>query len=61
MDLLHSGRFDGFYPVSGGSDFTRLAARIPESGLTVSGFNERKTHPFAAACDTGPDLPPGPT
>ena len=52
MDLLYSGRFDGFCIVSGDSDFTRLAARIRESGLTVYGFGERKTpKPFVAACD----------
>ena len=31
MDLLHSGRFDGFCLVSSDSDFTRLAARIRET------------------------------
>ncbi len=34
MDLLHSGRFDGFCLVSSDSDFTRLASRIREQGLT---------------------------
>src|SRR5438477_8665967 len=52
MDLLHSGRFDGFCLVSSDSDFTRLASRLRESGLTVYGFGERKTPaPFVAACD----------
>jgi uncharacterized LabA/DUF88 family protein len=52
MDLLYSQRFDGFCLVSSDSDFTRLAARIRESGLTVYGFGERKTpKPFVAACD----------
>ncbi len=52
MDLLYSGRFDGFCIVSSDSDFTRLAQRIRESGLTVYGFGERKTpKPFVAACD----------
>jgi uncharacterized LabA/DUF88 family protein len=52
MDLLYSGRFDGFCVVSSDSDFTRLASRIRESGLTVYGFGERKTpKPFVAACD----------
>jgi len=52
MDLLYSGRFDGFCIVSSDSDFTRLAARIRESGLTVYGFGERKTpKPFLSACD----------
>jgi uncharacterized LabA/DUF88 family protein len=52
MDLLYTERFDGFCIVSSDSDFTRLAARIRESGLTVYGFGERKTpKPFVAACD----------
>ncbi|MFE5793670.1 NYN domain-containing protein [Streptomyces sp. NPDC056503] len=52
MDLLYTGRFDGFCIVSSDSDFTALAARIRESGLTVYGFGERKTpQPFVAACD----------
>jgi uncharacterized LabA/DUF88 family protein len=52
MDLLYSGRFDGFCIVSSDSDFTRLAARIRESGLIVYGFGDRKTpKPFVAACD----------
>ena len=53
MDLLYSARLDGFCIVSSDSDFTRLAARIREQGLTVYGFGERKTpKPFVAACDT---------
>ncbi|GAB3453479.1 NYN domain-containing protein [Actinophytocola sediminis] len=52
MDLLYTGRFDGFCLVSSDSDFTKLAARIRESGLTVYGFGERKTpKPFVSACD----------
>ena len=52
MDLLYTGRFDGFCLVSSDSDFTKLAARIRESGLVVYGFGERKTPgPFVAACD----------
>jgi hypothetical protein len=52
MDLLYTNRFDGFCLVSSDSDFTRLAARIRESGLVVYGFGERKTpKPFVAACD----------
>lgn len=38
MDLLHSGRFDGFCLVSSDSDFTRLAARIREQGIDVFGL-----------------------
>src|ERR1700722_18188731 len=52
MDLLYSGRVDEFCSAPSDSDFTRLAARIRESGLTVYGFGERKTpKPFVAACD----------
>lgn len=52
MDLLYTGRFDGFCLVSSDSDFTRLASRLREHGLTVYGFGERKTpEPFVAACD----------
>jgi uncharacterized LabA/DUF88 family protein len=52
MDLLYSGRFDGFCIVSSDSDFTRLAQRLRESGLTVYGFGEHKTpKSFVAACD----------
>jgi len=52
MDLLYSGKFDGFCIVSSDSDFTKLASRIRESGLTVYGFGERHTpEPFVAACD----------
>jgi uncharacterized LabA/DUF88 family protein len=51
MDLLHSGRFDGFCLVSSDSDFTRLAARIREQGLDVYGFGEHKTpESFRQAC-----------
>ncbi|KAI3397278.1 hypothetical protein diail_11010 [Diaporthe ilicicola] len=52
MDLLYTGRFDGFCLVSSDSDFTRLAVRIREQGLTVYGFGEGKTpSPFVSACD----------
>lgn len=51
MDLLHSGRFDGFCLVSSDSDFTGLAARIREQGLDVYGFGEKKTpQSFRQAC-----------
>lgn len=51
MDLLHSGRFDGFCLVSSDSDFTRLAARIREQGTDVFGFGEQKTpENFRQAC-----------
>jgi uncharacterized LabA/DUF88 family protein len=52
MDLLYTGRFSSFCLVSSDSDFTRLASRIREQGVTVYGFGERKTPaPFVAACD----------
>lgn len=52
MDLLYSRNFDGFCIVSSDSDFTRLASRLRESGMTVYGFGEQKTpEPFVAACD----------
>ncbi len=51
MDLLHSGRFDGFCLVSSDSDFTRLAARIREQGIDVYGFGQQKTpESFRQAC-----------
>jgi NYN domain/OST-HTH/LOTUS domain len=43
MDLLHTGRFDGFVLVSSDSDFTALANRIREQGLDVIGIGEGKT------------------
>ena len=52
MDLLHSGRIDGFCIVSSDSDFTRLATRIREHGLFVMGIGEPKTpKAFVNACD----------
>src|ERR1700712_3408191 len=52
MDLLYTGRFSSFCLVTSDSDFTRLASRIREQGVTVYGFGERKTHSaFIAACD----------
>ena len=52
MDLLYAGHLDGFCLVSSDSDFTRLAARLRESGKRVYGFGEEKTpRPFVAACD----------
>lgn len=51
MDLLHSGRFDGFCLVSSDSDFTRLASRLREQGADVYGFGEQKTpESFRIAC-----------
>ncbi|MDO5602330.1 MAG: NYN domain-containing protein [Oscillospiraceae bacterium] len=53
MDILYSGHVDGFCLVSSDSDFTRLAARLRESRMTVIGMGEQKTPgAFKAACDT---------
>lgn len=52
MDILYSGRVDGFCIVSSDSDFTRLATRLREAGMKVFGIGERKTpSPFIVACD----------
>jgi NYN domain/OST-HTH/LOTUS domain len=52
MDILYSGKIDGFCIVSSDSDFTRLATRLREAGMKVIGIGERKTpHPFIVACD----------
>lgn len=51
MDLLHSGRVDGFCIVSSDSDFTRLALRIREHGLPVYGYgNATAPQSFQKAC-----------
>lgn len=51
MDLLHSGRVEGFCLVSSDSDFTRLAARLREQGVQVYGFGRRTTPgSFRQAC-----------
>ncbi|MFC2124218.1 NYN domain-containing protein [Bacteroidota bacterium] len=52
MDILYSGKVDGFCLVSSDSDFTRLATRLRESGMKVIGLGEKKTpNPFIVACD----------
>lgn len=52
MDLLYTQRFDGFCLVTSDSDFTKLATRIREAGLSVFGFGEKKTpDSLQAACD----------
>ncbi len=51
MDLLYTRKFDGFCLVTSDSDFTGLAMRIREEGLTVFGFGEKKTpEAFRNAC-----------
>lgn len=52
MDILYSGRADGFCIVSSDSDFTRLAIRLREAGMKVIGIGEKKTpNSFIVACD----------
>ena len=52
MDLMYTGRFQGMCLVTSDSDFTRLAQRLREEGLTVYGFGEKKTpDAFVQACD----------
>jgi uncharacterized LabA/DUF88 family protein len=52
MDILYSGKVDGFCIVSSDSDFTKLATRLRESGMKVIGFGEKKTpNPFIVACE----------
>lgn len=52
MDILYSEKVTGFCIVSSDSDFTRLATRLREAGMTVIGFGEKKTpKPFISACD----------
>lgn len=52
MDILYTGKVDGFCIVSSDSDFTRLATRLREAGMKVIGIGEKKTlTPFITACD----------
>ncbi|HEX9601853.1 MAG TPA: NYN domain-containing protein [Mariniflexile sp.] len=52
MDILYSGKVNGFCLVSSDSDFTRLAVRLREAGMQVIGIGEKKTpSPFIVACD----------
>lgn len=52
MDILYSGKVDGFCIVSSDSDFTRLAIRLREAGMKVIGIGQKKTPlPFITACD----------
>src|SRR5271156_1000898 len=52
MDILYTGKVDGFCIISSDSDFTRLALRLREAGVKVIGMGQKKTpSPFIAACD----------
>ncbi|MBO4266015.1 MAG: NYN domain-containing protein [Lachnospiraceae bacterium] len=53
MDILYSGKVDGFCIVSSDSDFTRLASRLREAGMLVIGMGEKKTvEAFRTSCTT---------
>lgn len=53
MDILYTLSVDGYVLVSSDSDFTRLASRLRESGMTVIGMGESKTpNAFISACNT---------
>ena len=52
MDILYTGKVEGFCIVSSDSDFTRLATRLREAGMKVIGIGRKSTlTPFITACD----------
>ena len=52
MDILYTGRVDGFVLVSSDGDFTRLASRLRESQMYVVVMGEEKTpRAIRMACD----------
>ena len=52
MDILYSGKVDGFCLATSDSDFTRLAMRLREAGMMVIGMGESKTpEPFRVSCE----------
>lgn len=57
MDILYTGKVDGFCLVSSDGDFTKLASRLRESGMEVIGMGENKTpRSFKAACSVFTNL-----
>lgn len=53
MDILYSGKVDGFCLVTSDSDFTKLAIRLKEAGMLVIGMGEEKTpSSLVSACET---------
>ena len=53
MDILYSGNVEGFCLISSDSDFTKLAARLRESGMYVIGMGMKNTPAaFRSACET---------
>lgn len=52
MDILYTGKVDGFVLVTSDSDFTRLAIRLREAGMLVVGIGELKTpRAFTVSCN----------
>lgn len=52
IDLAQTGQYDAFCLVSSDSDFTPLAVRLRQKGLTVYGFGETKSpSSFQQSCD----------
>jgi len=52
MDILYTGRVEGFFLISSDSDFTRLASRLREAGMKVFGLGKKQTpNPFVSACN----------
>ena len=49
MDLLYAGNLERFVLVSSDSDFTRLATRLRESGMTVYGLGTASAPPRRSA------------
>lgn len=43
MDVLYSGKVDGFVIVSSDSDFTKLITRLKEDNMSLLGMGEEKT------------------
>ena len=57
MDILYTGRVEGFCIASSDGDFTKLASRLRESGMEVIGMGENKTpKSFKAACSVFTNL-----
>ena len=53
MDILYSGKVNGFCLVTSDSDFTKLAIRLREAGMIVIGMGEQKTpNSLVSACET---------
>lgn len=53
MDILYTENVTGFCIVTSDSDFTKLAMRLRESGMTVIGMGEQKTpSSLVSACET---------